>query len=1747
MQRIPFVIIVSLIALALLLSATGQSAADPAAGSGVAGAPAEIAASPVVTRTPLIFIPGIMGSRLFNQNFLGLEQEVWANALYLLPGADRYLDVLRLAADGVNPYSDEYAYRTVHLKSGAAGILTDISVLGFDIKPIYSPLIAHFEALGYREGVDFWIYPYDWRKTNRLAAAGLDQVVDQAIARTGQPQVTIVAHSMGGLVTRQYIADPQRAAKVKHIVTLGTPYLGTPKALYALAEGDCVTQLGPFCLPSAAETLRMLPNYPGFYELFASRAYFTVKGDGYVGMSSSPDPSGACPACLTYTQTYTTAVAPLLNTSIWPPSEQFHEVLDGQNDWHGIPVDIVVGTGQSTVVGMKAQPRFAWLEGETQTNYVPVEKPWGDGTVARYSASMENPASGVNLRGTATCVTFPDEHTGLTQDASVLAYVDQRLGLAAAAATPGSCSTPDTATAVQIIAAGASAIQAQDAAGRLAGQTSLSDVVKLEIPGSGYHRAGDIVSLALLDGQPYTITVIPTGVGMLDLALHRVGAAGPLTTTMHAGISGTAQSRVRFAGDPAHADVWQVDRFGDGSQVMGFAATHVYAPGLLADTQPPTATVQIARVAAAGHAPDRPVGRVTITLEVETPGAGPELSRIEYAFSNDRRPRVYTGPFVADSAVTPVLWAVATDRAGNQQSAPTVAYLGQDQPIKVPDDAPTIQDAINRVEAGGVIWVQAAGDPYQENLVITKSLTLVGGWNEDYSRMTPGGSKVDGQGRGRVFTIRLADPTQEVLIEGFTIVNGDATGQGGLARSEAGQSTEGLARSETGQSRETDQPVQLRARLAELAATGDFPGGQAGYQAALARLDRLAAWEREMAAPPMADRAQAPDVTTGCGGGVYSENASLTLIDNTIVSNMGNRQGAGAGGGVCVAQAPAASVRIRNNTFAHNIASLTGEGLGGGLYVTRADGAIIRGNTFSENVASAAGATGLGGGLAVEQAQAVVVQDNDFTGNIASTSPVMTMPAAGGGAYARQADGLAFVGNTFAENIASIYVGGLGGGLYVYNLGAAQIVDNEVTQNWGTVYASYAAAGGGIGLGALREVTITGNVVTDNIGGLYAASPQGQTDMGGGLFAVMLVDALISGNTISGNVAGLTARGQGGGLVVTMSRQGDSERLVFAGNLVAGNTASLGNNSGIAGGASFTAIDARIRGNRFEGNRTCASCRDASAGGLLVTGNLESTDISSRDVTLDSNVLTGNQANGTYTAYGGGLSIARTENFTLTNNVVAANVGRDVGGLSLGMDWPVTESALGKVLNNTCADNGAVGIGLAIWNATAAELTNNIVVSHTTGVSVSAHVTATLRYNLFFGNTADISGGGRYTHTHDVMAAPAFVDPAAGNFRIRLASAARDAGDPAGAPPAPDHDADGAKRPFGARVDIGAYEWRGAQIFMPMVGKMTAPYIGWAVGGSADGYGVILRTDDSGVTWKRQGQVGAIPDISTQGVSAIDAQNAWVVGGKVILRTRDGGASWEQQTLPAGLPANFELFQVKALDTNTAFVVGGSGVLLQTSNGGVTWSKMPTHPALPLVQYSDVDAVDATHVWAVGGVITDTNGTPDERGGLAVAFYDGVQWQPQLLTHTTGDCNVFIGVSAVDQEVAWAVGGLNCPPYKTVNGGTTWQAVGEPVAPGIYDTNRVVAVTRDLIWISHDFGFFRTTNGGADWEQTSGCSGGNYCYAISAAGTQYAWGADQAYFPPGNLYRWAGGDHWESQSVPVASNVAKLSFVGARR
>jgi pimeloyl-ACP methyl ester carboxylesterase len=75
--------------------------------------------------------------------------------------------------------------------------------LGCCVQDVYAPVIAHLHKLGYREGVNLFIFDYDWRRSAFDNAAKLESFVREKIPDPFQ-RFDILAHSMGGLVARIY-------------------------------------------------------------------------------------------------------------------------------------------------------------------------------------------------------------------------------------------------------------------------------------------------------------------------------------------------------------------------------------------------------------------------------------------------------------------------------------------------------------------------------------------------------------------------------------------------------------------------------------------------------------------------------------------------------------------------------------------------------------------------------------------------------------------------------------------------------------------------------------------------------------------------------------------------------------------------------------------------------------------------------------------------------------------------------------------------------------------------------------------------------------------------------------------------------------------------------------------------------------------------------------------------------------------------------------------------------------------------------------------------------------------------------------------------------------------------------------------------------------------------------------------------------------------------------------------------------
>jgi pimeloyl-ACP methyl ester carboxylesterase len=120
-------------------------------------------------------------------------------------------------------------------------------------------LLATFDLT---PGVNYFPFPYDWRRDNRASATRLQEKSHAWLtawrARSGNPgaQLVLVGHSMGGLVARYFVEALGGWLDTKAVVTFGTPFYGSLNAVDFLVNGFR-KNLGPFSVDLSAQMRSM--------------------------------------------------------------------------------------------------------------------------------------------------------------------------------------------------------------------------------------------------------------------------------------------------------------------------------------------------------------------------------------------------------------------------------------------------------------------------------------------------------------------------------------------------------------------------------------------------------------------------------------------------------------------------------------------------------------------------------------------------------------------------------------------------------------------------------------------------------------------------------------------------------------------------------------------------------------------------------------------------------------------------------------------------------------------------------------------------------------------------------------------------------------------------------------------------------------------------------------------------------------------------------------------------------------------------------------------------------------------------------------------------------------------------------------------------------------------------------------------------------------------------------------------------
>src|SRR5262245_50227779 len=267
-----------------------------------------------------VFVPGIMGTELVTAS----GEVVWPP----------------------KPLETQFGYNRVN------------KLLGEDVRPgkiienvmcfdFYGSLFAQFRELGFQESGDkrLYLFPYDWRRDLEQTANDLAAQVD-AVDRDGAKEIFIVAHSMGGLVSRLVLetaAYDNRPwfRKIKSFIALGTPHQGAPLALARVLGLDST-------LGISKEDFRKLasdPRYPSGYQLLPApnEAACWNKEDLAVGAVDIYDP--------------TTAERLGLNTALLARARFVHDSLaQGKPPTH-VRYFYFAGTGHETVTRVNVLER----------------------------------------------------------------------------------------------------------------------------------------------------------------------------------------------------------------------------------------------------------------------------------------------------------------------------------------------------------------------------------------------------------------------------------------------------------------------------------------------------------------------------------------------------------------------------------------------------------------------------------------------------------------------------------------------------------------------------------------------------------------------------------------------------------------------------------------------------------------------------------------------------------------------------------------------------------------------------------------------------------------------------------------------------------------------------------------------------------------------------------------------------------------------------------------------------------------------------------------------------------------------------------------------------------------------------------------------------------------------------------------------------------------------------------------------
>lgn len=544
----------------------------------------------LVGNSSVLFLPGIMGSRLYQKTNCNpnCEYRVWE--------PHTFLDPPLLYMNSFGESANNIFTRDIIDSSGITSFLS-IKIYDSLINKLNSLVSTTTEKNRIKEWKPF---AYDWRySADDIVNTGVKYENDQIITiistlqsmsdRADNKKVSIVAHSNGGLLTKYLIkrlkdmksnGQSDLIDKIDKIVFVSVPFLGTPSGLSAILHGYDRSLFFGFLL-SESQARQLAENMPSAYGLVPSAKYYTLPISKFPAKFSTTKYSNTYGNTLdSYLKQKSFMLAsdgrsePQIDDLINPitannylidKAENLHNQIDDLEIPNNIKVINIVGWGKDTLAGLEY----------TDNDILPIYTYKGDKTVVADSALYsQGQKYWVDLSNSKI------EHKNILEDKNILSFLEEILTNRDSSQL-SSVEPINTKTKLHLSVHSPVNIGIYDSLGNFTGKICSGDVceIKEDIAGSTYFEIGEGKYINV-NNENYSITKLEgTGVGTFTYIQEKEMPDQSTTTLIFKDIPVTVETKAEISVNPQNNILeMKMDTNGDGNIDLVLKPTNSFDP-----------------------------------------------------------------------------------------------------------------------------------------------------------------------------------------------------------------------------------------------------------------------------------------------------------------------------------------------------------------------------------------------------------------------------------------------------------------------------------------------------------------------------------------------------------------------------------------------------------------------------------------------------------------------------------------------------------------------------------------------------------------------------------------------------------------------------------------------------------------------------------------------------------------------------------------------------------------------------------------------------------------------------------------------------------------------------------------------------------------------------------------------------------------------------------------------------------------